>query len=173
VFIQSTNAGRTTLLPASRFKTLSALDENNVLLNGKLDNKDLNLKQIQVSYGSVTKPATLYESGFGLNNEPAGLVGSLDDRMVQRWISTHNHIGDLHKGGPGIETYSDWLKRGPYYHLDYSRDKNDTSTQAKVQIQYQDAFTTDVQLFLVAHYTRSISIDYNQGHIQQVTSVNR
>jgi hypothetical protein len=154
VFVQSTQAGRTTLLPPSRFKSSA---------DGIPDNKALDLGQIQVTYGSVTKPATLYDSGF-VNQ---------DDRLIQRWISSHMHLGDLHKKGAGVESYEDFLRRGHYTFVSFEKDKNDTSTQCKVSITYNQDFDDDIQLFLVAHYSRSISIEYNQGYITQVVSVNR
>jgi hypothetical protein len=155
VFVQATKAGTTTKLPPSRFKSVGAGDD--------VDNLENDMKQIQVTYGSVTKPSTLYDSGFAEG----------DDRMIQRWISNRLHLGQMNKSGAGFENYHDWLKNGAFVHFDFLRDRNDTSSQAKVQIQYNQAFTNPMQLFIVAHYFRSVKIDTQDGHIVSVVSLNR
>ena len=164
VFVQANIAGTDTRWPPTVF--------NSQLLEGS------NLSLIQVTYGSVTKPMTLYSSGYtvGLTVPPAvPTFATSNNYMIQRWMeSNYNAMKFNNEGGP--ESFRDWMERGPLYHFDFSRDKNDSSSYVNVQIQYANLgnlANNPVQLFIVAHYSRQIEISYENGFITQVVSVNR
>lgn len=148
VFVQGSQAGTTTVLPPTRFKTVGKEDEN--------------LDYIQVTYGSTSKPSTLYTSEYSDN----------ENKMIQRWVQSQYHAQKFHNPG-GTESLNEYLDRGAYYHFDFQRDKNDTSTYVNVQIKYNSNIPASTQLFLVAHYTREIDMHYEQGYITQVVSTNR
>lgn len=158
VFIQTTAAGTDTRYPPTVF--------NDTTLNGS------NLMQIQVTYGSVTKPMTLYTSAYDF---AANAVDNTSNRnyMIQRWVESQYNANKFNSEG-GPEHFRDWMTRGPLYHFDFSRDKNDSSSYVNVQIQWNaPGPTLPCQLFLVAHYSRQIEISYESGYITQVVSVNR
>ena len=157
IFVQSNSAGNDTRIPPTRFKTLGREDEN--------------LQQIQVTYGSVTKPSTLYQSEYTITpGEPTG--NDNKNQMIQRWVSSQYHSNKMLNEG-GCESLDEYLDRGAYYHFDFSRDKNDTSTYVNVFIKYGSSLPADTQLFVVAHYTKMVQMQYEQGYITQVVSVNR
>lgn len=162
VFIQSGAAGTAT----SKSPTIFKGDR----VNPMSTSVDLQIQSIQVTYGSVTKPATLYGSSYSDKQlDPAGVPGI--DKMQQRWLETQLHAGKLTKES-GTESYQDWL-RSPYLHFDFSRDKNDSSSYVNVFLTLANAPPANTQLFLVAHYSRQVDIQYENGYIVQVTSANR
>jgi len=74
----------------------------------------------------------------------------------------------------GSESQPQYLERGNYWHFDFSKDKNDTSSYVNVQISFLDAnIGLSQNLFIVAHYSRQCEISYENGFITQVVSVNR
>jgi len=158
VFVQTGKAGTDSRNPPTVF--LDELDAAAVDPLQKYGAK--NLENIQVTYGSVTKPATLYSSSFDKNV----------NNMVQRWVSSQYHAAKYNNEG-GTESFEEFMERGPYYHFDFSRDKNDSSSYVNVSIKYGQALSENSQLFIVAHYSRQISIEYESGFITQVISVNR
>jgi len=168
VFVQSTKAGTNTTLPPTQFYSAS-----NVLNNVNDANIVNNIQYIQVTYGSITKTQTLYSSAYrplstGLIND-SGI-----NYNVQRWLQSIQYSGIITNDG-GAESHENFLDRGNYWHFDFSRDKNDTSSYVNVQLAFNSDQTVDPtdQLFIVAHYSRQAEIQYENGFITQVTSVNR
>lgn len=151
VFVQGSTAGSDTRLPPTKFKTLNRGDEN--------------LKSIQVTYGSVSKPSTLYESEYT----------SSKNLMIQRWVQSQYHSKKLNNPG-GCENFNNFMDRGAYYHFDFQRDKMDTSTYVNIQINYDSPLYTPPEsppyLFCVAHYTKSVKMEYENGYITQVVTAN-
>jgi len=157
VFVQSNvgASGTDTRLPPTRFKTIDTA-------SGATGQEE-NLAQIQVTYGSVSKPSTLYSSEYSDN----------DNRMVQRWLSSQYHSKKINNQG-GTEAFNEWMDRGPYYHFDFQRDKMDSSTYVNVQISFgAPGLPAGCQLMLVAHYTRQVELSYESGYVTQVVSTNR
>ena len=74
-----------------------------------LDNSDLKLASIQVSFGGTSKPATEIKSNFynGI------------DQMQQYYHDSYSESGL--STADGAETYYDFLQRGPFYHYTHSR----------------------------------------------------
>jgi hypothetical protein len=67
---------------------------------------------------------------------------------------------------------ADWLLNGPIYHYTFVRDANDRSTQVQLSTQWKGALDPADNLFLVAHYTRSVEIQVESGYIASVSSLN-
>jgi len=169
VFVQSTKAGTQSIYPPTQF--YSAAGSNQTYAN---DNNIVNnIQYIQVTYGSVTKTQTLYSSRY----QPLS-TGLLSDNginfNIQRWLQSIQYSGKITSDG-GSESHQNYLDRGNYWHFDFSRDKNDTSSYVNVQLSFNGPQTIDPsdQLFIVAHYSRQCEIQYENGFITQVVSVNR
>jgi len=169
VFVQSTKAGTQSIYPPTQF--YSASGSNQTYSN---DNNIVNnIQYIQVTYGSVTKTQTLYSSQY----RPLS-TGLLSDNginfNIQRWLQSIQYSGKITSDG-GSESHQNYLDRGNYWHFDFSRDKNDTSSYVNVQLSFNSPQTIDPsdQLFIVAHYSRQAEIQYENGFITQVVSVNR
>jgi hypothetical protein len=175
VFVQGSNAGTTTTIPATKFylqtddgeiNTPAAPSENlNGIYNALVDNIANKLQQIQVTYGSITKTQTLYNSNY---SSQLGI-----NQNIQRFLQSIQYSGKIVSEG-GSENHPQYLERGNYWHFDFSKDKNDTSSYVNVQLGFKDAVIgTGNNLFIVAHYSRQCEIAYENGFITQVVSVNR
>jgi hypothetical protein len=168
VFVQSSKAGtNTTIIPTQFYSATNQLNNNN---DANLVN---NIQYIQVTYGSVTKTQTLYSSAYrplstGLIND-SGI-----NYNIQRWLQSIQYSGKITSEG-GAESHQNFLDRGNYWHFDFSRDKNDTSSYVNVQLAFNSDQAVDPtdQLFVVAHYSRQAEVQYENGYIVQVVSVNR
>lgn len=174
VFVQSTKAGTSNIYPPTQFYSASSTDPN--LLQDPYNIVN-NIQYIQVTYGSVTKTQTLYSSSyippdFSTNKNEIEQTGT--NFNIQRWLQSIQYSGKITSDG-GAESHPNFLDRGNYWHFDFSRDKNDTSSYVNVQLSFNpvsEVGPTD-QLFIVAHYSRQAEIQYENGFITQVVSVNR
>jgi hypothetical protein len=168
VFVQSTKAGTITSLAPTQFYSAS-----NTLNNINDANIVNNIQYIQVTYGSITKTQTLYSSEY--RPLSTGLItdGGVNYN-IQRWLQSIQYSGIITNDG-GAESHQNFLDRGNYWHFDFSRDKNDTSSYVNVQIAFNGNQIIDPtdQLFVVAHYSRQAEIQYENGFITAVTTVNR
>ena len=174
VWVQSPVSGSNSSLPPSKFKVAQGTNT-----------PDENLQSIQVTYGSSTKPSTLYQSEYNISSGTpynlswTGNAASLvpyfpivSSEMQQRWIQSQQNAGKLGNEG-GTEGYLDFLNMGPYYHFDFSRDKADTSSYVNVQIQYGSDLPAGTNLYICAWYSRQVEIAFESGVVTSVVSVNR
>jgi hypothetical protein len=171
VFVQGANAGTNTIIPATKFYLQTGDGNPNTIgtnlntVNAALvDNIANNLQQIQVTYGSITKTQTLYDSKY------SSVQGV--NRNIQRFLQSIQYSGRIVSDG-GSESQPQYLERGNYWHFDFSKDKNDTSSYVNVQLGFNGTIGTGNNLFIVAHYSRQCEISYENGFITQVVSVNR
>jgi hypothetical protein len=171
VFVQGANAGTNTIIPATKFYLQTGDGNPNTVggnisqLNASLiDNVANNLQQIQVTYGSITKTQTLYNSRY------SGILGV--NQNIQRFLQSIQYSGKIVSEG-GSESQPQYLERGNYWHFDFSKDKNDTSSYVNVQLGFNSTVGPGNNLFIVAHYSRQCEISYENGFITQVISVNR
>jgi hypothetical protein len=147
VFMQASNAGTSTLYTPSVFKT-----------NG---NAYLKVENLQITYGNMTKPPTNIRSDTGTNT----------NGLQQRYLDTQIESGQAFSSG-GTETFADWQLNGPIYHYTFAKDTNNRSTNVQLSLNHSGVDTNNNNIFLVAHYTRSIDIQVEQGFISQVTALN-
>lgn len=171
VFVQGANAGTNTIVPATKFYLQTGDGDPypaglnvNQINESLIDNIANNLQQIQVTYGSITKTQTLYNSQY------SGLEGV--NKNIQRFLQSIQYSGKIVSEG-GAESQPQYLERGNYWHFDFSKDKNDTSSYVNVQLAFNGTIGTGNNLFIVAHYSRQCEISYENGFITQVISVNR
>ena len=92
-------------------------------------------------------------------------------KLQQRYLDTQIESGQAFSSG-GCETMADWLLNGPIYHYTFVRDANDRSTQVQLSTQWKGVLDPADNLFLVAHYTRSVEIQVEAGYISSVASLN-
>lgn len=167
VFVQGAAAGSSPLLPPSMFKVQ--------------DNGDLYLKNIQINYASITKPTTNWDSKYessGTSNAGA-LTRSATLELQQRYHDTYEESGlDVQMGG--METLTDWLRRGPYYHFTFARDVNNKSTEVQLNTTFigpgtglaatgsATAGLLASRVFIVAHYRNTVQITTANGLIVSV-----
>jgi hypothetical protein len=179
VFVQGANAGTTTCIPATKFYFQTDGGDSNIVgtnpnaVNDSLINNIANsIQQIQVTYGSITKTQTLYNSNY---SSELGI-----NQNIQRFLQSIQYSGKIVSDG-GAECQPQFLERGNYWHFDFHKDKNDTSSYVNVQLGFANnqvtlnggGIGTGQNLFIVAHYSRQVEIGYENGFITQVVSVNR
>ena len=135
-----------------------------------LDNSDLMLSTMQVSYAGITKPSTPWLSSF---------YGGAD-KLQQRYHDTYEETGMMLKN-TGAETYADWLQRGPIYHYSFVRDASNRSTEVQVTTTFANlpngpgtgiGGTGLARVYCVSHFARNCQITTAAGAIVQVTERN-
>ena len=147
IFVQSGAAGTDIRIPPSKFTTLT--------------DTHVTLQNLQLTYANTTKPPTNWSSDSG-----AHIL-----KLQQRYLDTQIESGQAFSSG-GCETMADWLLNGPIYHYTFVRDANDRSTQVQLSTQWKLPVNAADNLFLVAHYTRSVEIQVEAGYISSVVSLN-
>jgi hypothetical protein len=153
VFVQDAVAGSSPLMPPSMFK-LS-------------DNGDLYLTNIMLSYAGMNKPVSNQESKFLPAITLAGgtvLTRSSTNELQQRYHDTYEESGlDIPSGG--CETFTDWLRRGPYYHFSFKRDRDNMSANLQIQATFNGPTTRldASRLYIVAHYRKTAQITVQGG----------
>lgn len=164
VFLQSGVAGSSPNFPPSAFKA-----ENNA---------DLNLLRLQITYANISRPQTIWSSGWTNGNVPASAPLVSQNLLTQLYYqSTLENGMDDNIGGN--ESINDWLARGALYSFTWSKPEGDRSTEVQLQITYNatnadglTAFPTNSKIFLVAKYSRTVEITTSQGMVSAVRSLN-
>ena len=149
IFIQDRFSGINSLVPPSMFKTI--------------DNSDLQLQKIQVSYAGINKPTTQWDSFFG---------GGLN-RLQQRYHDSYRELG-LDVDALGCEEYQDYLQRGAFYHYSFIRDVNSRATEVSVSTTFNGLpggpmsnFPNDgsALVYLIAHYRTAATLTTSGGRV--------
>lgn len=163
IFVQDITSGASPLVPPSMFKIL--------------DSSDLYLKNIQVNYASITKPSTNWDSLY----QPSTTVGAAITRsstleLQQRYHDTYEESG-LDVSATGMETLTDWLRRGPFYHFSFERDVNNKSTEVQINTVFTGPLgvtttnlTSNSRVFIVAWYRKTVQMTIANGLIVNVAS---
>ena len=171
VFVQDNTAGSSPLIPPSMFKVL--------------DNGDLYLKNIQLNYANITKPSTNWESKYesSATSNAGALTRSSTLELQQRYHDTYEESG-LELDIAGMESLSDWLRRGPFYHYTFARDVNNKSTEVQLNTTFvgpnnvsnlsatgnPTPLLSTSRVFVIAHYRRTVQITTANGLIVSVAS---
>ena len=154
-FLQDLTAGINPRIPQSMFKVL--------------DNSDLKLASIQVSFGGTSKPATEIKSNFynGI------------DQMQQYYRDSYSESGL--STADGAETYYDFLQRGPFYHYTFLKDVNNMATEVSVTTNFTGLTdgpgsgaiggTGKALLYCVALFKRTVSIESSAGMVKKISTV--
>jgi hypothetical protein len=148
VFVQSGDSGSNTQIPPSVFKVK--------------DGSDMNLNSIQIAYANQVKPSTRWTSEYN----------GTTNKMTQRYLDTQMETGMLFSHG-GTESFADFTKRGAMYHYNWERDKDDRATQVQLNIAFGGAagIEANANVFVCAHYTRTVEISIANGYITDVKSL--
>ena len=163
VFVQDPLAGYSPLIPPSMFKIL--------------DNSDLYLTTLSINYGGVNKPDSKWDSSYVPAVTTAGAITTSPLlRLQQRYHDTFEDSGlDLELAG--AESFTDYLRRGPFYHYVYKLDAANRATQVTINSTFagptgKPASIDACRLILVAHYINPIQIATKDGIIRDVRNRN-
>ncbi len=163
IFIQDNRSGSDPRVPPSMFKLL--------------DNSELYLQNIQLNYASITKPSTNWSSKYQSSTSggaPVALTRSSTLELQQRYHDSFEESGlELELGG--MESLTDWLRRGPFYHFTFARDVNNKSTEVQLTTVFtgpSGVATTNLidgsRVFIVAHYRNTVQVTTANGLIVSV-----
>lgn len=161
IFVQDASSGSNPRIPPSMFKVL--------------DNGDLYLQNIQLNYSGITKPSTNWESKYQSSVTAVGaLTRSSTLELQQRYHDSYEESGLAIELG-GMETLTDWLRRGPFYHFTFMRDVNNKSTEVQLNTVFTNPAgaggTAGLQasrVFIVAHYRNTVQVVTANGLIVSV-----
>ncbi len=154
-FIQDKDAGQTPLLPPSMFKCIN--------------NSDLMLRSIQVSYAGITKPQIPWESHF---------YGGAD-QFQQRYLNTYEESGQ-DMPTIGCETYYDYLQRGPFYHFAFPRDMSFRANQVSINTTFNTlangptsglAGAYPALVYCISHYRTAAQLTISGGAIVKAVMI--
>lgn len=154
-FIQDKDAGQNPLVPPSMFKCIN--------------NNDLKLKSIQVSYAGITKPQIPWQSNF-YNSA---------DQFQQRYLNSYEESGQ-DMPSIGCETYYDFLQRGPFYHFSFTRDMNFRANQVSVNTIFNDlpngptsglTGSLPALVYCISHYRTVAQLTHAGGVIVQARMI--
>ena len=145
IFVQSGGAGSTTEMPPSRFCCVGEQERS--------------LKSVQITYANITKPPTRWSSVYS-NNER---------KLQQRYLDTQIESSQAFSPG-GCQTLQQWIDDGVLLHYSWVHDANDRSTQLQLAIDYINV-EARANIFVIAHYTKSVEIQVSNGFVSSVTSV--
>lgn len=156
VFIQDTTSGSSPLAPPSMFKAL--------------DNSDLKLATIQIQYAGITKTATPWLSDYKAATVGASPANNYINQLQQRYYDSFNECG-MDPNALGCESFSDWLKRGPFYHFDWERDMSNRSTTVQINLSFVGgAVPATCKVFLVSHKRVTCQMITDAGAIVSATT---
>ena len=165
VFLQSGKAGQSVLYPPSKFQAEG--------------NAEQNLLRLQITYANVSRPQTIWQSGFTNSIN----VNDVSKNLLTQLYTSSLLETDRYYNEGGAETMNDWLARGCLFCFKFSKAEFDLSTQCQLQVQYSDPtgtnddtvttpFPTDSRVFLVAKYSRTVQITTSGGMVSAVRSLN-
>jgi hypothetical protein len=161
IFMQDNTSGSNPQIPPSMFRVL--------------DNSDLALTNIQVTYANITKPSTNWESNYSVAISNAGgtaFTASGNNKFEQRYHDSYEECG-LDIKSCGCETFYDYLQRGPHYTFSFEKDVDNKSTEVQITSVFQMAFgapATNARMFIVAHYRKTVQITTSNGLVVNVSS---
>jgi len=156
IFLQDGTAGSNAQIPPSMFKCL--------------DNTDLSLQNIQITYANISKPSTNWQSGYGVALSSNGAFTAQGINLLeQRYHDSYEESG-LDCKSNGVETYYDWLQRGPFYHFSFERDVNNKSTEIQITSNYTQNINVAARMFIVAHFRKTVQITTSNGLVVNVAS---
>jgi len=154
VFVQDNLAGNSPLAPPSMFKVL--------------DNSDLGLTSIQVQYAGITKTSTPWLSNYQGAIGAAAPANNYINQLQQRYYDSFNESG-MDPNAYGCESFSDWLKRGPFYHFAFDRDMNNRATTVQINLTFSGN-VPNARVFLIAHKRVTCQMVTTAGAIVSATT---
>lgn len=164
IFVQSSSAGSSSEFPPSMFKTAA----DPAIAVGQ-QSGDTTLESLQIAYASINKPSTRWTSEFkeaGDGKDDA--LGNVN-KMTQRYYDSFLEMNNMANGSGGVETFGEWVQRGPFYHFVFARDMTDRSTEVQININFRSV-APNTQCFLASHYHRTIEYTVSEGMITSVAS---
>jgi len=158
IFFQDGTSGSNPQVPPSMFKVM--------------DNTDLTLKNIQITYANITKPSTNWDSSYGVAHTSAANTFDTTlgvNKLEQRYHDSYEESG-LDLRSCGCESFYDWLQRGPFFHYSFERDVNNKSTEVQLNLVFNQNIANNTRVFIVAHFRKTVQITTANGLVVNVST---
>lgn len=177
VWVQDTATGGNPLYPPSMFKIR--------------DNSDLYLQYVQLTYANQNKPATNWQSQYSVYQSEDSKFAAFNltsnsggQELQQRYRDSYWESGlDVALGG--CESFTDWLRRGPFYTFSFEKDVNNKATEVQVNMMFNNPTypnsgalgpptttqsTANMVVYLCAYYRKTAQLTTRNGLIVQVST---
>jgi hypothetical protein len=128
-----------------------------------VDNSDLNLTSLQVTFNNQTKTTIPWASDFSTG---ATVNTNL---LYQRYRDTYA-AASVDVDAIGCEDFASWLKRGAIYHFTFERDKSNRSNEVNIQARFS-SIDPNSKVFCVAWYDVEVHYTTSSGRILNVSRV--
>jgi hypothetical protein len=151
-FVQNSKVGYDSRFPPSKFK-------------GALDS-DMSVKSFQITYANRSRPSTRWSSNYKNSTDTTSGI----QHFTQRYHDSFSEVAMTQLQG-GIETFDQYVKRGPLYVYRFDRSSDDMSTQVQLNLSMGDV-AKGTNVVMASFYTRSVDVSYSNGMITNVASLN-
>jgi len=124
------------------------------------DKSEQNLTSLQLTYASLSKPSTKWDSRYSI----ASAVNQTQQRYMDTLLENQHALTGCY-----TELFSDWTQT-PMYTFSFNKDQNDRSTQ----LQTQTTFSAEPQnsnLLVACHYSNQVQITTERGVITKITTL--
>lgn len=159
-FLQSSAAGTKASQPPSLF----------TVGNGS----ELNLRNLQLTYDSQTRPMTRWVSGH-IYEDPSN--PKQNSSMLQQiyWQNLVERGADDSPGGS--ETYNAFLSKGVLASWSFLRDADSRATELQVAVSYGDpkdgeSFDQSSRFFIISEFSKAVELTTQTGSIVSVRTLN-
>ena len=157
VFLQAGSSGQDPVFPPNKFVAVN--------------DSDLNLRSIQMTYAGQTKPQTRWSSGITVN-DPAGRNSEYIAHLYYQGLLETGRANDQ----GGAESLDEFLQRGAFYSFRFDKDASSRETEVQLQIGYANVeltrpFDVTSKVFLVAKHRSVRQITISNGAIVQVVGI--
>ena len=133
------------------------------------------LNTLSINFGGVNKPDSKWDSSYVPAVTAAGATtvsGTL--QLQQRYFDTYEESG-LDVELAGAESFTDYLRRGPFYHYTYKSDAGNRATQVTINSTYKfpAGLVTTLEackMILIAHNINPIQVVTKDGIIRTVAN---
>jgi hypothetical protein len=115
--------------------------------------QSLRCKQLQLSYTGRQFPEQIAEMSY------TGIAPLVANRLTHRYVENLINRGDFDAEGH-VETFEEWLQRGPYYYFPVDKDSLDENTAVSVKVAFDatGAELANTTMYLWAHYRNIVIV---------------
>lgn len=165
----SSAAGNNTvnfIVKPSTYMLTAALQDTRVFSDSRicptqfksLNKYEKDLKNLQIKYNNIIFP-----------ENPTDMLGTaFNDNLTKYYMKTYydNIIasGAFYDNG-GVETFKEWMERGPIFHAKFFKEKDNNATSVQVVTEFNNA-VYDLAIVLASHYTHDITVDIVGGVVR-------
>lgn len=153
----------------SVFKVFGSTDE---MSNGVRDAQEMKLRSLSIGYAGQNYP--LNQPEFKLDTEYSGTTSVIQlptNNLQQRYYENLMFSGRLNSPIQ-VESFSEWLRRGLYFHWNCKKPAGNRATRVIVRHQFADSTdTTQMNCLVFCHYRKVTDVTLNA--VGRIDSINQ